>query len=74
MYDKDHKYPSIPNSMVALYWKGISMRAARAKAVSFSEGLVFLDMMSVKLTNCTKGKICFKSNRPNDGKECMYAS
>jgi len=37
---------------VALYWRGISMRAARAKAVSFFEVSVFSDMIFVKLTNC----------------------
>jgi len=40
--------------MAALYWKGISIRAAKAKAASFSEELDFLDIMSVKLTNCNK--------------------
>lgn len=47
----------------------LDMRAAREKAVSFSEGLVFLDMMSVKLTNCTEGK--HASNRSSDGKESI---
>ena len=47
-------HPRIPSSMTALYCKGISMRAARAKAVSFWAGVVFLDIISVKLTNCTE--------------------
>lgn len=49
-------YPNIPNSLVALYWIGISISAARAKAVSFSEDDVYLDMISVKLTNCQNRK------------------
>lgn len=52
-------YPSIPSSMTALYWKGISMRAAKAKAASFAEELAFLDIISVKLTNCINREDAF---------------
>ena len=45
-------YPRSPSSFVALYWMGISMRAARAKAASFSAGFAFFAMIAVKLTNC----------------------
>lgn len=45
-------YPRMPSSTVALYWMGISMRAARAKAASFSAAFALLPMISVKLTNC----------------------
>jgi len=38
---------------VALYWKGISMRAASAKAASFLFSSIFADMILVKFTNCT---------------------
>lgn len=49
---------------VALYWYGISMRAASAKAASFFDVSVFSDMILVKLTNCrrkTCKKVCFCS-------------
>lgn len=49
-------YPTIPNSVAALYWIGISISAATANAVSFSEGVTFLDIIAVKLTNCTCGR------------------
>lgn len=54
MRDKNlHKctYPSIPSSTAALYWKGISMSAARANDASFSDEVLFLFIISVKLTN-----------------------
>lgn len=38
--------------MAALYWIGISIRAARAKAASLSAGLIFFAIIAVKLTNC----------------------
>jgi hypothetical protein len=44
----------MPSSIAALYCKGISIRAARAKAVSFDEGPGFLVIISVKLTNYTQ--------------------
>jgi hypothetical protein len=40
--------------MVALYRMGSSMRAASANADSFCCGVVFLDMIGVKFTNCTQ--------------------
>lgn len=53
-YDNDKEvYPSMPSSSTALYCKGISIRAARAKAVSFV-GPVYLFIISVKLTNYTQ--------------------
>lgn len=45
-------YPTRPNSVAALYWIGISMRAATANAVSFSDRVTFFDIIAVKLTNC----------------------
>lgn len=50
--ESEKTYPNKPNSRAALYWRGISINAARAKAVSFSADDVFFDMISVKLTNC----------------------
>lgn len=47
-------YPRMPSSMVALYWMGTSMRAAKANADSFCCCVVLLDMIDVKFTNCTK--------------------
>ena len=44
-------YPSMPSSLAAWYWMGISIRAARAKAVSLSESDTSLDIIAVKLTN-----------------------
>lgn len=58
VWDAD-TYPSSLSSSVALYWKGISMRAARANAVSLSDGLPLLDMVVVKSTNCSDPKIFF---------------
>ena len=43
--------PSILSSIVALYWEGISINAARENAASFREGGMFLDIISVKFTN-----------------------
>lgn len=37
---------------VALYWKGISMRAESANAASFFSIVMFPDMIFVKFTNC----------------------
>lgn len=39
---------------VALYWNGISIRAASAKAASFLEGSLFSDMIFEKFTNCKR--------------------
>lgn len=44
-------YPNRPSSMVALYWEGISIKAARENSVSFLNGSTFFDMISVKFTN-----------------------
>lgn len=49
----------MPSSMVALYWMGTSIRAASAKADSFCCGVVFLDMIEVKFTNCSEHHITF---------------
>lgn len=49
-------YPSMPRLIAALHWSGIFIRAAAAKAVSFSEGGAFTDIISVKLTNYTQKK------------------
>lgn len=44
-------YPSKLSSSVALYWDGISIKAARANSASFLEWSIFFDIMSVKFTN-----------------------
>lgn len=44
-------YPSKLSSKAALYCEGISINAARANAVSFREGGMFFDIISVKFTN-----------------------
>jgi hypothetical protein len=43
--------------MVALYWEGISIKAARANSVSFRFESTFFDIISVKFTNYTKPKL-----------------
>ena len=43
-------YQRMPISTAALYWKGISIRAARAKAISFSVNVAFVDIISLRLT------------------------
>ena len=43
-------YQRMPISIAALYWKGISIRAARAKAISFSVNVAFVDIISLRLT------------------------
>ena len=55
-------YLSMPSSIAALYWIGISIRAAREKAVSFSEGVTFLDIIAVKLTNYKQRRHILKVN------------
>ena len=54
--------PSMPSSFAAWYWMGISIRAAGAKAVSFSEGVTFLDIIAVKLTNYKQRRHILKVN------------
>lgn len=49
--EEPNTYPSRLSSIAALYWEGISINAARAKAASFLEGGTFLDIISVKFTN-----------------------
>lgn len=44
-------YPKISSSIVALYWEGISINAARANSVSFRDEGIFFDIISVKFTN-----------------------
>ena len=55
-------YPSMSRSIAALYWKGISIRAAKAKSVSFFEGVTTLDIISVKLTNYKQRRHSLKVN------------
>ena len=55
-------YPSMPSSLAAWYWMGISIRAARAKAVSFSESDTSLDIIAVKLTNYKQRRHILKVN------------
>lgn len=52
--DNCNCWPYLTRVWVALYWNGISMRAASAKAVSFFDASVLSDMIFVKLTNCRR--------------------
>ena len=47
-------YPNMPSSIVALYWEGISIKAARANSACFLDGSTSFDIISVKLTNWTE--------------------
>lgn len=55
-------YPRSWSSKVALYCKGISINAAKANSVSFSGRGIFLDMISVKFTNCMLQKNTINKN------------
>ena len=55
-------YLSMPSSHAALYWLGIPIRTATAKAVSFSDSVTFLDMIAVKLTNYKQRRHMLKVN------------
>jgi len=47
----------MPRSIVALYWEGISIKADRAKSVSFLLESTLLDIISVKFTNYMQPKL-----------------
>lgn len=46
-----HCYPNKPSSSVALYWAGISIKAARENSASFLDRSILFDIISVKFTN-----------------------
>ena len=52
----DISYPNILSSSVALYWEGISIKAASANSVSFLDRSMFFDIISVKFTNYRRRK------------------
>ena len=54
-----NKYSSYRMPWVALYWEGISIRAARANAASFFDMSLLVDIISVKFTNCNSLPISF---------------
>lgn len=56
LYNYSTIYPNRLWSMVALYWDGISIKAARANSVSFRFESTFFDIISVKFTNYTQSK------------------
>ena len=58
-----NKYSWYRMPWVALYWEGISIRAARANAASFFDISLLVDIISVKFTNCNNLSISLEEQQ-----------